>query len=231
MISKNASPHYRLILGVLSVCCGCLLLQTGCGPGEEEVVVEEEPSGPPPIRETGRMNLEVDGEKRQVFYKFARLIDKGESFPHSLGVYGKDVEIYGELDADEDGEATYEDRVTESGDLEEIGDEMLNKPFLVTEERQHEPRLVLPEMGSCRILSGKIIPQQFSPGSEGEAPQWNGTIDLVLEDEEGGEHQIYGEIQGTLMPGEVKEQRLRSFRAMAEREQAEEPAQPGADAP
>jgi hypothetical protein len=179
------------------------------------------------------MTLEVDGQNRQVFYSLCRLLDKGASFPDTLVIYGQNVELYGEFDVNEDGEATAEDQLADSKDLNELGEGMLNKPLLLRPNPpQHEPRVILPELGMTYVVSGKVIPQQFTPRTSTEAANWNGTVDLVLEDEDGEEHQVYGEIQGTLMPGEAKKHVLKRMRKMAEEEleaKAREQEQSGAE--
>lgn len=184
------------------------------------------------------MTLEVDGQSRQVFYSLCRLLDKGASFPDTLAIYGKNVELYGEFDVNEDSEATAEDQLADSKNLNELGEGMLNKPLLLrANPPQHEPRVVLPELGMTYVVSGKIIPQQFTPRTETEAANWNGTVELLLEDEDGEEHQVYGEIQGTLMTGEVRKHFRNKMRNVAEKEleakaqeQEQEQQQPGAEA-
>jgi hypothetical protein len=217
-----------------ALCVGALLviLATGCEPAEEETEVKEKKPAKPRIAENGRMTLEVNGQNRQVYYNLCRFLNKGDSFPDTLVIYGKNVELYGEFDVNEDGETTAEDQLADSTNLTELGEAMLNKPLLLRPNPpQHEPRVVLPELGLTYLVSGKIVPQQFTPATMTEAANWNGTVDLVLEDQEGEEHQVYGEIQGTMVTGEVRMAFVDRLRATAEDEaEAREQAQVDADA-
>ncbi len=175
------------------------------GGAKDPATAKKENDAPPPIREKGTMDLYIDGVATQVKFRYSRFLDPGEGQADGLLLRGLDAMIHGRFDVNEDGQITAEDQLGRGWPL--TPGVFLEKTLLLTSpSEEHENHFVLPDEGYFQIKEGAIQTQQFEMGNvmEGQAPTWEGTIQVVLVNDAGQEQEAYGRISGTLMEGPLR---------------------------